>query len=234
MIIWLMHAAAFMGQAEAPRLPPKVEERLKASVVSIQNHSKAGQGNGVIVDQFGSALYILTAAHIFDPTDRLSVKVFPSDFPQGEVIRQVKVNARLDPNNGDLALLRIESAFPLKVERIAVLDPKALPTEKTFAAFSLSCTPVGAQMTSARARPESVVSAPKKSAALRAPHLWKVKNVAEVGRSGGPLVDAEGRLLGICSGNDGEAGFFAHLNDVREFLKSKSVQFTTDSKKAGD
>src|SRR4051812_1669297 len=102
-------ATALFGQVDAPRLPNKIDERVRASVVSLQNHTKAGLANGVVVDRAGPVIYVLTASHFFDSTDQLSATFFTPGpaLPKTEVVTRVRVEKRNDPNTLDLAVLRL-------------------------------------------------------------------------------------------------------------------------------
>jgi S1-C subfamily serine protease len=229
-------ASAFLGQAAAPRLPEKIDERVRASVVSIQNHTQIGQANGVIVDQAGGTIYVLTAAHFFDAGNVLSVTTYsPNQIPREKVHRAVRVEARLDKEVQDLAVLRVEG---VNVPNLQVLPLAPVPAKKaidSFTGFSVAFR----ERLGPQARAETVLEASsfKKNKMKEAAEFWKVKDEPELGRSGGPLVDQEGRLLGICSGSAGKdgnkAGYFTHISEIRRFLRSRGILFETqaDAKK---
>src|SRR5436190_1407385 len=100
MMLWLV-SAAFVGQAQAPPLPPKIDDNVLATVVAIQNHSRDGQANGVIVAQRRSGIDVLTVSHLLERGDKLSVTVYapgPGGLLQPHLVRwpDVSVEKPLD------------------------------------------------------------------------------------------------------------------------------------------
>jgi len=49
--------------------------------------------------------------------------------------------------------------------------------------------------------------------------FWQLAERPVPGMSGGPLVDAEGRLIGVCSAYQDGTGYFTHLDEVLAGLK---------------
>lgn len=231
MLLWLM-AAALVGQVEAPRKPAKFDDRVRGSVVHIQNHTRDGQANGVIIDQSRSVIYILTVSHLLEKKDQLSVIFFTpgvGGLLQPRVERRVGLVERLDKNAQDLAVLGVEMQNAPKLPIMPLAAPEVVPGGKPFDAFSLSCIPNQAAL----ARPETVLES-LRIAKRDMAEFWKVKDKPESGRSGGPLVDAEGRLIGLCSGADKNAGYFTHVSEIRSFLERKGIIFRTDPEKKSD
>src|SRR5262249_57044774 len=52
---------------------------------------------------------------------------------------------------------------------------------------------------------------------------WETAKGPVAGRSGGPLVDTHGRLLGVASGTSGGKGYYIHLDEIRAFLKHNGL-----------
>ena len=44
------------------------------------------------------------------------------------------------------------------------------------------------------------------------------------GESGGPLMNSSGQLFGLCSGAQGEQGFYCHLDDIHDFLRVNGLK----------
>jgi hypothetical protein len=54
---------------------------------------------------------------------------------------------------------------------------------------------------------------------------WEVVRAPAKGRSGGPLIDQSGRLIGIASGHDGSHGYYVHVDEIRAFLKANALRW---------
>lgn len=230
MMLWLI-SAAFVGQVKAPPLPPKIDDNVLAAVVAIQNHSRDGQANGAIVAQSRTGIDVLTVAHLVEKGDKLSVTIYapgPGGLLQPHLVRwpDVSVGKFLDKNKQDLALLRVDMKGAPKLAVLQLAAPEVVPAAKRFEAYSLAC--LTAQ--GAIARPELVLEASKVPQKSKA-EFWKVEAKPELGRSGGPLVDAEGRLLGICSGADRNAGYYTHLSEIRSFLEKNGIIYRKETDK---
>ncbi|MFW6171099.1 MAG: hypothetical protein ACODAD_11460, partial [Planctomycetota bacterium] len=53
--------------------------------------------------------------------------------------------------------------------------------------------------------------------------MWQLWYPCRPGRSGGPMLDTKGRLLGISCGRSGGKGYYAHTSEIREFLREHDI-----------
>lgn len=51
--------------------------------------------------------------------------------------------------------------------------------------------------------------------------MWTADKPQEEGRSGGPLLDAKGRLIGIALGKEGLTGYYCHSSEIADYLIDK-------------
>ncbi len=49
--------------------------------------------------------------------------------------------------------------------------------------------------------------------------FWETAAKSKPGRSGGPLLDKDGRVIGICSGYQSERGYYTHIDEIHAWLK---------------
>jgi tetratricopeptide (TPR) repeat protein len=193
----------------------------RGSTVCIANRTRGVEANGVIIDRVGGVVYLLTAAHLFGPDDRLEVMVFPPNAEDGRfvAVKEVKVEATTDKLKQDLAILRISVDPRFIGEPIKLAPLQSVPMPE-FKAFSVASTPE----TGAFDRPELVLESAQIGKGNDSFRFWKTKAIPEPGRSGGPLLDSSGRLIGICSGSDGKAGLYSHLEEIQALLRQNAFR----------
>ncbi len=172
-----------------------MQQRVANATVRVVKAS-GSYGTGTIIGRSGSGrtYLILTACHcITDGGDiGIDVHAYAHGRDPGYVLplsRQIEVACKCP--SSDLALLRLtvdsDTAMP---EPIRICPPSLRPTPP-FAAFSLGCntgTP-SLQMTQVT---ETY------SAVDLAGAMWLIADPTAHGRSGGPLIDERGLLVGVC------------------------------------
>lgn len=206
-------------------LDPAVESAAKAATVRVVNRGNGGEANGVVVDRVGAFAYVLTAAHTFDKSDDLEVHLFPAkgDPRRPHVVKMVKIIARTEPEAQDLALLQIAFDPDFAPAAMPLAPTDSLPSRRPFKAYSVKAVDaVGPQV-----QTEAVLDGVqvRKKGSPASSWFWKVKTIPERGRSGGPLIDSEGRLIGICSGGDGAHGYYTHLSELQSLLRTNGLRF---------
>jgi S1-C subfamily serine protease len=178
-----------------PPLEPEIYALVRPSVVLIQrdrNDPDGGVGSGVVVDEFGN---ILTSYHVVEGLNEVSVRFHDGSVAQATV-------ERAEPER-DLAVIKV-ARLPAGIQP-AVLSGGARPGDRVMtigAPFGLDGS-VSAGIISATGRNFVV----KETGQLLTDMIQFDAN-ANPGNSGGPLVDMNGRVVGIVTGlvnptNDG-------------------------------
>ena len=55
--------------------------------------------------------------------------------------------------------------------------------------------------------------------------FWETKQAPKPGRSGGPLLDRDGKLIGLCAASKDNAGYYAHLDEIQSALQSSGYEW---------
>jgi len=145
-----------------------------------------GQGSGIVVDAGG---YVLTNAHVIQNTDGINVTLADGRKVPGYVVS-------ID-NDTDLALLKIEAdnLTPIRWGDSDQLEPGAMVWA------------VGSPFGLERSITSGILSAKNRegSAGKAYQKFLQTDTAVNPGNSGGPLVDAEGRVIGVNTAIVGEA-----------------------------
>lgn len=198
--------------------------QVKASAVSatVRIVADSSYGSGVIVAVEGPLVYILTANHVVQHSSRLEVH-FPSrgaEPKRAKVFRAVQVLA--SNSDDDLAVVRIavgqEAPAP-----IPICPPASVPVGGGFAALSVGCNRDDSPTAQIGiVEPKRLV---QRQSDEKAVWTWPVDEAAEKGRSGGPLIDRRGLLIGIASGMNDGTSFYSHIDAIHRFLKASGLKW---------
>jgi S1-C subfamily serine protease len=178
-----------------PPLEPEIYALVRPSVVLIQrnpNDPEGGIGSGVVVDEFGN---ILTSYHVVEGLATVMVRFYDGSSATATV-------DRTEPER-DLAVIKV-GRLPAGIQP-AVLSGGAAPGDRVMtigAPFGLDGS-VSAGIISATGRNFVV-----KETGQLLTNMIQFDANANPGNSGGPLVDMNGRVVGIVTGlvnptNDG-------------------------------
>jgi S1-C subfamily serine protease len=209
-----------------------------AATVRIVNRTDRSSGSGVIIGYKDETIYILTAAHVVKEYTRFHVSTFSEkSFPEeAKVYGEVQVLDKTR-NIRDLALLAIPSKDPppgimplCPLSRLAPLKRKKI---EPFKVLSVGCSgttspPLCILETIVG---DGKVSRPPERETAR---FWEVKNEQTEGRSGGPLLDKTGCLIGMASGTSEGRGYYTHASEIHVWLRSSKYAFLLPTKEKSD
>ncbi len=190
------------------------------ATVRIWNRTSTNVGSGVILGIETDSVYVLSAAHLAERSDDLAIEVFTKKtYPEAAAkYVDVRIIARDAPQD----LLLIEITTRQKMPGVVKLCPvKDLPISTTkFTALSVGCGD-GAAPLCKLANVQGAKEVKRSKDDLPA-LVWEMTPAPITGRSGGPLFDREGKLIGICSGTSGDKGYFVHPKPILAFLEKYS------------
>jgi S1-C subfamily serine protease len=174
---------------------------------------RSGDGaewSGVVVAADKGVLYILTAGHAVEGADRLSVAFFEGEKKPARV--EERARSLMTLQSPDVALVAVPAeGYAGGVLTLAPEDP---PVGEPFDARSGGCDGGEPTVVEVRVNGRKLVGPPGQERSFH----WEVEPEPARGRSGGPLADVEGRLLGICSGNSGGKGYYSTAAEIRAAL----------------
>src|SRR5262249_30656477 len=160
------------------------------------NPAKGTSGSGVIVFRQDPFVYILTANHVVGQAAEVEVHTYSSGpMPRlARAYRAASVVARTDGID-DLALIRLMTRDPLP-SPLRICPPRLLPRAKVVPVLTVGCDEGAAPSCTVDRAEKKPVRKPDGATGV----LWEVTRKNAPGRSGGPLLDRRGYLLGVASG----------------------------------
>ena len=171
-------------------------------VVPVGVRNTSAQGTGFVVRREGDFLDIVTCAHVAMPGYRINVTFESTNATFGATVLERS-------RKSDVALLRVETTDDIAVANFRDTAPK-------LGEFAVAFGYAGSRLATGPRLSLGVVSSVSKNAIL-------VDNRGAPGMSGGPLLDAEGLVIGTLAMVD-EAGYsvYVPVERCQELLENKT------------
>jgi hypothetical protein len=171
--------------------------------------------------------YLLTASHAAPRGSPLVFEFFARDTypdPVGRPVVGGEVVVRLEPP--DVALVKVPLAEAPAVLPLA--GPGRRPKRFPFDAVSVGC-PDGLPPVcrAERVGAKKLVRRPGEAVAF----FWEAAERPVQGMSGGPLLDKDGRVIGLCGAAQGGNAYFTHADEILAGLKTEGYGWLFDGGK---
>jgi S1-C subfamily serine protease len=208
--------------ADVADFPTKVHDNAVVATVQIRALPQMAEGSGALIGKSGPFVYILTAQHLVKRAEGFEITVFlkDSDPKPKTVYRSAKVIAEME-GLADLALIRLTSTddMPGFVRVCPETKVQNLPGKVLALGCEAGKGPAGLLENVARKK------LARRDDGNELVSFWEVDHKHARGRSGGPLVDQRGYLVGVCSGSNREKSYFTHVVEIHGFLKRNGFRW---------
>ena len=204
-----------------------VRRNASNATVQIANTTQRCVGSGVIIRNDNGTVYILTAGHVAQHGDTIEVRFFtPRSHPKPDSVHRSVTILASGKGSADLALLRLSTGKAVPTA-LRLCSPEQAPREKSLPVLTVGCNgELAPSAVEGRTRKKTVRLSKEKDPVT----LWEVEKDQQTGRSGGPMVDKRGLILGICSGKAEGRGYFCTAEQIQEFLKDHKVEWLAEDK----
>lgn len=219
-------------------LSPTVQWQLIAACPRLK--LDLGYASAVAIGRDDNFTYLLTADHAVKDASEVEVQFYTrGSYPLPD--RTVKGAATLVySKEADFALFRILNPppnYPLAVQRAAeavcgipLVDPVPIlklpppnrrPKRFPFDAVSVGCSGGAAPSGLAESIRAKRFARDEKNTDDPGSFVWEATRAQQTGRSGGPLVSADGTVIGLCRARSTTHGYYTHLDEIQAVLKEK-------------
>ncbi|QDV41322.1 hypothetical protein Enr13x_11600 [Stieleria neptunia] len=200
----------------------RIETLGRATAVRILDANQQFVGSGVVVAKREGSFDVVTAYHVIEKPGRYGIESFRTSSVVGTTLRHAPSAVtilRSDPDV-DLAYLRV-SALIQPAQCVSVTS--AAPVESILSeAWIVDCTGSGAAVVS---KIDNVTrQTARRSQDGVGVSYWRLGQESSPGMSGSALLDAEGRLIGVASGNSDGSAYYCEVDALHEFVDGGRVQ----------
>jgi S1-C subfamily serine protease len=220
----LLSVRAEIKPIDAPDFPPSTQVAAVTATVRIVNPQGPSEGSGVLVGRGGPFVYVLTAQHVVAGARQVEVQTFSErSYPRPEKSYRAAEVLAIDAG-ADLAVVRLATRDPLP-GAVKICPPRLVPAGTDWAVLSVGCSGGAPTCVADKVQAKRRVRRPGVDAVAL---FWETNKESARGRSGGPLLDRRGLLLGISSGRAEGKAYFSHVDEVHAFLRRNALNWLAE------
>ncbi len=192
-------------------------ERLKFAMVAVGTAKEGWLGYGVVFERSSTGFDVLTADHVVDGLKSLMVQAWQGEGIAAKLQPYMSVTVMHRAPEQDLAWLRVRTSasdvVPLSISQ----------HNSNTGQTRLDLSSERAESRIHRHEIDKLVSAKRDGQAQPVAYL-RLKNRIEPGLSGGGLVDANGKWIGIASGNSQNQAHYVAPEEIIAFMKAAGLR----------
>jgi len=169
-------------------------------------------------------VFLLTAAHVVPEGQARVYEFFTKNSYPKPAQTLVGGTVIFRSGTADIALVKIPAGSDaLPALRLAA--PSQRPKRFPFGAVTVGCP----QGFAPKCRVEKILGKRYvRRSANEAAFYWELSTPPVGGMSGGPLLDENGRVIGICSAAQAGRGYVSHLDEIQYLLKQNGYSWLYD------
>jgi hypothetical protein len=185
---------------------------------------EAAYATGVVVGYKEGSVYILSAQHAASGSRRQFHFFSAESMPLPVLEIKVAGSAVMMDKTADVVLYKVPwpADVSWKPTPIPIAKPGDRPKRFPFDAMSIGCSE--GQLPTANNETIVAKRLGTKSDSDAA-FFWEAKQPPKPGRSGGPLLNKDGKLIGLCAASKENAGYYAHLDELQTALKTSGYDW---------
>ena len=207
-----------LSPAKPPDVPQAVASAGIPATVRLTDPANGSIGSGAVVGVHDGYVFILTAAHILTRDSKPTVEVFTAKSLPKPVSTYPGCETLFRAPGPDIALVRLPAGKRkwANLQLTLAGGKEAAP----HSAWAIGCDDTREPRISAiTLTGRKLVRRLDGTSAF----FWQAKGKAIPGRSGGPLLDRNGRLIGICSGTQGNMSYYVHPDEIYALLHREAI-----------
>jgi S1-C subfamily serine protease len=210
------------GSVESKDFSKDAQTAALRATVKIVNLTANHEGSAVIVKQDKNLVYLLTAGHLARPGDKLEIRTFTAEsYPKpANVYKAAEVLAA--NREKDIAVIRLATRDTMPGV-LPLCPPKKVLNEKDFPGLSAGCS--GGEAPVCQVETVRGKKSVRRPDDLEATLTWESTTAPAKGRSGGPLIDKRGFIIGVASGANDDQGYYTHIDEIHHFLKRNALNW---------
>jgi S1-C subfamily serine protease len=178
-------------------------------------------GSAIVIANKDQYLWALTAQHVVRESAQIEADLYQKSVYPARARTQTGVTTVERNPKIDVALVKIPIVSEPLPEVLPLIAPGLRPKHFPQSVLAVGCDDgFIPKCFEDKIQAKRLVRRPESQSAF----FWETVGAPQKGRSGGGLIDAEGRVIGVCAARDGY-GYYTHIDEIHAWLKPKGYSW---------